>query len=138
MIISVYVKKTTKIYKQNPVYNGYFTISELEDVFRIGHCSFNLDYNFLYWFVNDVEKIENNMAFYFRKTKKFIILTEEDEKVLKIKMFVNFVLKKLNDKVRDHCHLTGTNRRTAYGKCSSNVTQKRNVFIPFVLRNFSS
>ena len=37
--------KTTNIYKQNPVLNGYYTISELEDVFESGYYEYLLGYN---------------------------------------------------------------------------------------------
>ena len=70
--------KTTKIYKQNPVLNGYEIVSELEDVLKRGFYKSPLGYDNVDWFVNEVIKLENKMAFYFKITKKYIIMTEED------------------------------------------------------------
>ena len=51
--------KTTNIYKQNPVFNGYRTISELEDVLKSGYHKSPLGYNNVNWFVNEVTKLKN-------------------------------------------------------------------------------
>ena len=50
--------KTTNIYKQNPVLNGYYIISELEDVLESGYCQSPSGYNNVDWFVNEIIKIE--------------------------------------------------------------------------------
>ena len=73
--------KTTNIYiyKQNPVLNGYRIVSELEDVLQSGYYKSPLGYDNLDWFVIEVIKLENKMAFYFKKTKKDIIMTEKDK-----------------------------------------------------------
>ena len=71
--------KTTNIYKQIPVLNGYRIESELEDVLQSGYYKSPLGKHNVDWFVNEVKKLENNMAFYFKKTKKDIIMTEKDE-----------------------------------------------------------
>ena len=71
--------KTTKIYKQNPVLHGYEIISELEDVLKSGYHNTPVGYNNEDWFVKEVEKLENKMAFYFKNTKKDVIITMEDE-----------------------------------------------------------
>ena len=48
------------------------------------------------------------MAFYFVKTKKEIIMTEEDEENYRNKKICRFCEKNIEcDEVRDHCHLTG-------------------------------
>ena len=31
------------------------------------------------WFLNETKKLENNLAFYFKNTRKDIIMTKEDE-----------------------------------------------------------
>ena len=77
--ISSIGNKTTNIYKQNPVLNGYHIISELEDVLKSGYHKSPLGYNKVDWFVNEVLKIENKMTFYFKDTNKDIIMTEEDQ-----------------------------------------------------------
>ena len=61
-------KKTTNIYKQNPVLNGYYIISELEDVLESGYYESPLSYDNVDWFVKEVIKLENKMAFYFKNT----------------------------------------------------------------------
>ena len=43
-----------------------------------------------------------------------------------------------SDTVRDHCHLTGKYRGAAHSICNINVTQKQNIFIPFIFHNFSN
>ena len=45
--------------------------------------------------------------------------------------------KKIN-KVRDHCHLTGSHRGQAHQSCNINVTQKQSNFIAFALHKFSN
>ena len=59
--------ETTNIYKQNPVLNGYRVVSELEDVLQSGYYKSPLGYDIVDWFVNEVIKSENKMAFYFKK-----------------------------------------------------------------------
>ena len=44
----------------------------------------------------------------------------------------------LDNKVRDHCHLTWKYRGPAQNKCNVNVTQKQSNFIPFIFHNFSN
>ena len=60
---SIIGNKTTKIYKQNPVLNGYRIVSELDDVLQSGYHKSHLGYNTVDWFVNEVIKLENKMAF---------------------------------------------------------------------------
>ena len=76
---SVVGNKTTNIYKQNPVLNGYHIVSELEDVLKSDYYKSPLGYNNVDCFVNEITKLENKMAFYFKNTKKDIIMTDEDE-----------------------------------------------------------
>ena len=71
--------KTTNIYKRNRVLNGYYIISKLEDVLQSGYYESPLGYDNVDWFVKEVIKLENKMAFYFKNTKKGIIMTQEDE-----------------------------------------------------------
>ena len=131
--------KTTKIYKQNPILNSYRMLSELEDAFQSGYHKSPLGYDKVDWFVNEDIKLENKMAFYFRKTKKDIIMTEEDEEVFRNNNICRFCEKNIeSDNVRDNCHLTGKYRGPARSKCNIYVTQNRSNFIPFVFHNFSS
>ena len=132
-------KKTTNIYKQNPVLNGYHIVSELEDVLKSDYYKSPLGYNNVDWFVDEVIKLENKMAFYFQDTMKDIIMTDEDEEDYRNYNVCRFCEKNIDcDKVRDHCHLTGKYRGPARSKCNINVTQKQSNFIPFIFHNFSN
>ena len=63
------------------------------------------------WFANEVIKLENKMAFYFKNTNKDIIMTEQDEEDFDNNNICRFCEKEIiSDKVRDHCHLTGKYR----------------------------
>ena len=55
--------KTTNIYKQNPLLNGYGIVSELEDVLKSNYYKSLLGYNNVDWFVNEVIKLENGFLF---------------------------------------------------------------------------
>ena len=128
---SIIGKKTTKIFKQNPVQNGYHIITELEDVLNSGYYKSILGDNNVNWFVNEVIILENKVVF-FKKIKKDIIRTEEDEQDYRKNKICRFCEKNIGaDKVRDHCHLTGNYRGSAHSKCNINVTQKQSNFIPF-------
>ena len=117
---------------------GYHIISELEDVLKSDYYKSPLGYNIVDWFVDEVIKLKNNIAFYFRNTIKDIIMTEEDEEDYRINNICRFGEKFIeSDKVRDHCHLTGKYRGPAHSKCNINVTQRQSNFIPFIFHNFS-
>ena len=60
--------KTTNIYKQSPVLNGYRKESELEDVLKSGYYKSPLGYRNVDWFVNEVINLEKNLASYFKNT----------------------------------------------------------------------
>ena len=44
--------RTTNIYKQNPVLNGFHILSGIEDVLKSGYYKSPLGYNKMNWFVN--------------------------------------------------------------------------------------
>ena len=67
--------KTTNVYKQNPVLNGYHVVFELEVVLESDFYKSPLGYDKVDWFVNAVKKLENKAAFYFKNTKKDIFMT---------------------------------------------------------------
>ena len=50
--------KTTSIYKQNPVLNSYYILSELEVVLESDYYESRLGYDNVDWFVNEVLKLE--------------------------------------------------------------------------------
>ena len=130
--------RTTNIYKQNPVLNGYHIVSELEDILKSDYYKSPLVYDNVDWFVDEVIKLENKMAFYFKNTKKDIILTQKDEEDYKNNISRFCEKEIITEKVRDHCHLTGKYRGPAHSKCNINVTQKQSKFIPFIFHNFSN
>ena len=66
----------------------------MEDILKSGYHKSLLGYN-VDWFFDEVVKLENKMAFYFKNTNEFIVMTEEDEEGFKTITFVNFVKKKL-------------------------------------------
>ena len=117
----------------------YHIVSELEDVLKSDYYKSPLGYNNVDWFVDEVIKLENKMAFYFKNTNKDIIRTQEDEEDYQNNNNCRFCEKEiLSDKVRDHCHLTGKYRGPAHNTCNINVTQKQSNFIPFIFHNFSN
>ena len=76
--------------------------------------------------MDKVIKLENKMAFYFKNIKKDIIMTEENEKEVKNISICRFCGREIIDnKVRDHCHLTGKYRGPAHSKCNINVAQQQ-------------
>ena len=98
-----------------------------------------MGYNNVDWFVKEVKKFENKIAFYFKNTKEDIIMTKENEEDFKNKNICRFCEKIIEfDKVRDHCHLTGKYRGPAHNTCNINIKQKDSNFIPFALHNFSN
>ena len=110
-------------------------ISELEDVLKSGYYKSPLRYGNVDWFLNEVKKIENRTAFYFKNTKKYIIMTEEDEESVKTNIIHRFCEKEiLSDKVRDHCHLTGKYRAPGHSNCNINVTQDKSHLILFFFK----
>ena len=79
------------------------------------------------------------MAFYFKETKKDIIMTQENEEDYKNNNICRFCEKEiLSDKVRDHCHLTGKYQGPSHKVCNINVKQKDSNFISFAFHNFSN
>ena len=119
--------------------NGYRIESELEDVLKSGYHKSPLGYNNVDWFVNEVKKLENKMAFYFKDTKKDIFMIQEDEEEYRTNNICRFCEKNIeSDKVRDHCHLTSKYRGPAHSICDINVTQDRSNFLPFIFHNFSN
>ena len=66
------------------------------------------------WYVNEMFKVENKMASFFKNTKKQYIMTKEDEEDYRKNNFCRFCEKELlSDKVRDHYHLTSKYRGPA-------------------------
>ena len=71
--------KTTNIFKQNPILNGYKIVSRLEDILQSSYYHSPLRFDSVDWFVDEIKNLESEMKFYFKNTKKDIIMTQEDE-----------------------------------------------------------
>ena len=71
--------KATNFYKQIPLCNGYGIVAELEDAFKSDYYKSPLGYENVDWFVDEIIKLENKMAFYFKSTKKDNIVKDENE-----------------------------------------------------------
>ena len=80
----------------------------MKDVPKSGYYKFPLGYDNVDWFVNEIIKLENKMTFYYKNTKKEIIMSEENEEVFKNNDVCRLCEKNFeSDKVRDPCPLTG-------------------------------
>ena len=110
----------------------------MEDVLESGYYESPLGYDNVDWFVKEVIKLENKMAFLFENTKKNIVITEDDEEDFEKIKICRFCEKEIiSDKNRDHCHLTGKYRGPAHNTCNKNVKQKDSNFIRFAFHSYS-
>ena len=130
--------KTTKIHKENPVVNGYYIVSESEDVLKSGYFDFPSGYDIVDWFLDEIWKLENRMDFYFKNNNKDNKMTADDEEDFTKIIICQFCEKEIQkDKVTDHCHLTGTYRDRFHQICKVNVPKKQRNLIPFAFHIFS-
>ena len=111
----------------------------MEDVLESGYYESPLGYDNVNWFVKENIKLENKMVFYFKNTKKDIVMTEDDEGDYRKNIICRFCEKEIvSDKVRDNCHLSSKYRGPAHNTCNINVKQIDSIFIPFAFHNFSN
>ena len=89
-------KKTTNLYEQFPVLNGFRIEPELDDILKSGYHKSLLGYNNVDWFVNEVIKLENKMAFFIKNTNKDIIMTKKDGEDYRNNNIYRFCKKKFN------------------------------------------
>ena len=109
----------------------------MEDVLQSSYYKSPLGYKNVDWFVDDAKRLQNKMAFYFKNTKRDIIIAQENEEHYRNTIICRFCEKNIeSDKVRDHCHLTVKYRGPAHSKCNINVTKKQSSFIPFTFHIF--
>ena len=66
----------------------------MEDVLESGYYESPLGYDNVDWFVNEVIKLENKMNFWFKSTKKNIIMTQKDKEVFENNNSCRFCEKK--------------------------------------------
>ena len=85
--------KTTISYKQTPVLNGYYIISELEDVLESGYYESFLGYNNVDWYVKEVVKSEKWFSI-LKTLIKMSLWLKKVKKIIKTKIFVDFVKEK--------------------------------------------
>ena len=138
IVVSSIGNKTTNIYKQNHVYNGYYIVPELDDVLKSGYYESPLGHNNVDWFVDEVINLENKIAFYFKNINKDNIMSDKVDEDYRSNSICRFCEKEtIVDKLRHHCHLTIKYRGPAHSNCIITVTQKQRNFIPFIFHNFS-
>ena len=131
--------KTTNIYKQEPVCNGYYIKSELDNILKSDYYKTPLGHKNVDWFVDEIVKLETKMNFWFKNTKKDIIMTEEDQRDFENNNICRYCEKnKELYKVRDHCHLRGKYRGPAHNECNLKVKQKDSNFVTLGLHKFSN
>ena len=79
------------------------------------------------------------MTFYFKNTRKEIIMTKEDKEDFETNNICRFCEQNIeSDKVRDRCHLTGKYGGPAHSKCNINVKKPQSNFISVILHKFSN
>ena len=79
------------------------------------------------------------MAFFFKDTKKDIIMTVENEEYYKNNNLCQFSGREiLSDQFRGHCHLTSKYKGLAHNTCNLNVKQKDSKIIPLFFHNSSN
>ena len=66
------------------------------------------------------------MSFYFKNTRKDIVMTDEDEEDYRNIIVCQFSEREVTaGKVRDHCLLTGKYTRTSHNNCNINVNKAK-------------
>ena len=81
------VDKTSNNYKQNPVGNIFYIVSDLKDILQSRYYEPPVGYNNVDWSEDEFMKLENKMAAFPKNTKEYIVMTEDDKnKYRKIKI----------------------------------------------------
>ena len=80
----------------------------MDGILESGSYVYPIGYDKVDWLVDEVLKLKQKVKFYFKNTKKDIILTREDEGDYRNNTNCQFCEKEtISDKLGDHCHLTG-------------------------------
>ena len=78
---------------------------------------------------------QKKKAYYFKNTKKFVIMLDEDKEIYGNNSICGFCEKNIeSDRVIDLCQLTGKYR----GPAHNTWNEKQSNFIPFVFHSFSN
>ena len=88
--------KTSKIYKQNPLFNRYFIVNQMDDILKSGYYESTLGYNKVDWFVNEVIKLEKNGFLLQKYLKKMSSRQRKIKNIVEMITFVDFEGKILN------------------------------------------
>ena len=111
----------------------------MKDFLKSGYYKSPLGYKNANRFDNEVGKLENKIAFFFKNTMTDIIMTKIDEENYRNNNICRFCEENIeSDKVRDHCHLTSKYRGPAHKTCNINATQKQSNFTPCPFHKFSN
>ena len=129
--------KTTNIHKRNPVCNGYYVMSGLDDVLQSLSSQSPLGFEKVDYFVIAVKLLEKK-RFYFENTNKNLIMTDEDEEHFRSTEIFWFCENLFDSQtIRNHFLSTGKKRGPTHEKCNVNFKQDQNNFISFVFNKFS-
>ena len=82
--------KTTDIYKQNPVVNGYEIVSELEDVLKSGYHKSSLGHHNVDWFVNEVIELAKKCLSFLKTVRKISLWQRKMKKIIELTILVVF------------------------------------------------
>ena len=100
-------------------------VSELDDGLKSGYHESPLGYDNVDWFVDEVKKLEKNVAFQFENTNKDFLMSEKEEEHCRKNNSCQFCEKFIeSDKVRDQCHPTVKYTGPVHNNCNINVTEK--------------
>ena len=89
--------------------------------------------------MDEVNRLENEMALFFKNTNKDFVMTEEDDEIYRNNNTCRLCWKNIESyKCRDHCQLTSIYRGAAHGKSKLNATQKQSNYIPLKFQKFSN
>ena len=91
----------------------------------------------VYWFVNEVTLLENNVNFFLENMGKVLKCCRKMVNLIEIPKSADFVKKIDFNKIRDHYRLTSRYRIPAHEKFNKNVKQKRSKFFPLAFHIFS-
>ena len=93
--ISGPTNKTSDITKRNQVCNVYHIVSEINDDLQNGNYESSLGYKNVFWFVDEVKHLKNELTLFFRSTKIDIIMNKKMKNLSEILLIVDFVRERI-------------------------------------------